>query len=79
MLTLNVALYGFVSEAEYLRVQMYLRVHGGWQLEAVSTLSVLNFGGGNCPRGGHLPICIYIFFGHLDHCISLSFFLLSVG
>ena len=58
VLTLNVALYGFASKAEYLRVQTYLRVHGGWQLEAVSTLSVFYFGGGDCPRGG----CLLIFF-----------------
>ena len=54
--TLNVALYGFASEAEYLRAQMYLRVHGGWQLEAVSILSIFYFRGGDCPRGGHLLI-----------------------
>ena len=34
--TLNAAMYGFESEGEYNRVQAYLKVHGGWQLEAVS-------------------------------------------
>ena len=36
--TLNVAMYGFESEGEYNRVQAYLKVHGGWQLEAVSVV-----------------------------------------
>ena len=34
--TLNAAMYGFESEGEYNRVQAYLKVHGRWQLEAVS-------------------------------------------
>ena len=34
--TLNAAVYGFESEGEYNRVQTYLKVHGRWQLVAVS-------------------------------------------
>ena len=34
--TLNAAMYGFESEGEYNRVQTYPKVHGGWQLGAVS-------------------------------------------
>ena len=36
--TLNVAMYGFESEGEYNRVQSYLKVHGTWQLVAVSVV-----------------------------------------
>ena len=32
------AMYGFESEGEYNRVQAYLKVHGGWHLEAVSVV-----------------------------------------
>ena len=34
--TLNSAMYGFDSDEEYMRVQAYLRMHGGFQLEMVT-------------------------------------------
>ena len=34
--TLNSAIYGFESDEEYMRVQAYIKTHGGYKLEVVS-------------------------------------------
>ena len=46
------------------RVQAYLKVHGGWQLEAVSIVHLQ--WKGDCLQSGHLSLILIIITSRLD-------------
>ena len=80
-------MYGFESEGEYSRVQAYLKVHSGWQLEAVSIVHFHSLGRQLDRTGrllltvvmrtGHLLLTVVMMIGCLDGLLYLSLMFLG--